>query len=358
MKFTIEQRVENFKKYYVRENERPLFGFYIRSEYPLQRYGAAKEIPERNELTPEDFPVEGYVKDSKDLFEEHEACGGDFIWSASAFWGIPWVEAALGCPIIADHSTGSIHTEKPENISLPEDIPEFDENSPWLVKMDEFLKALAEGSNGKWPLATTRMRGIADLLSTFYGGDSFVFKMMEAADEVHEVCEKFTDFWLKMAKFQLERIPDFHGGVGSFYYNMWAPAGTVWHQEDASALLSPGLYDQFIKPYDEKIAKELDNCIMHLHPSGFMPIEQLVEMEMTAIELHVDEGGKPARELNEHHKKIMAKKPLLIWGHLSEDDMDYIFSELPAEGLAVMTTVENPVDAVKYWEKYMSKYGV
>ena len=38
---------------------------------------------------------------------------------------------------------------------------------------------------------------------------------------------------------QIERIPDFHGGVGSFYYNAWAPKGTIWHQEDAAALLSP-----------------------------------------------------------------------------------------------------------------------
>ena len=42
-----------------------------------------------------------------------EEAGGDFIWAASSFWGIPWIEAALGCDIFASHETGSIHAETP-----------------------------------------------------------------------------------------------------------------------------------------------------------------------------------------------------------------------------------------------------
>jgi hypothetical protein len=104
-------------------NDRPLFGFYVRSEYRLFRYPATRSLPDDRPLTPDDFDVAPYLDDCDQLFAEHEACGGDFIWSASAYWGIPWLEAALGCPIIADHNTGSIRSETPAAFSGPESIP-------------------------------------------------------------------------------------------------------------------------------------------------------------------------------------------------------------------------------------------
>ena len=120
----------------------------------------------------------------------------------------------------------------------------------------------------RWPIATTRMRGISDLLSLLYGGKEFIFALMEKPDEVLEVCEKLTEFWISFGRMQIERIPLFHEGIGSFYYNCWAPAGTIWLQEDAASLLSLELYQTFIKPWDERIVEAFEGCIMHLHSSS------------------------------------------------------------------------------------------
>lgn len=350
--FSMQKRVENFRLFYKKLNKRPLLGFFVGSEYPLYRYKAAKNLPTGRALKPDDFCVEEYVKDSEYLFNEHEACGGDFIWSGSAFWGIPWLEAALGCEIFADHSTGSIYSKPPSKFNGTDYIPEFDVSLPWIKKMVEFINALAEKSEGRWPIGTTRMRGISDLLSALYGGDKFIFAMMEEAKTVKKVCERLTNFWIKFGKLQLENIPLFFGGVGSFYYNMWAPKGTVWLQEDAAALLSPELFDTFIRPYDEKIVNSFEGCIIHQHPSGFLPLDDYLGMNVTALELHIDEGGPGAQRLYEKHIKILQYKPLLIWGNISSRDMDWIFSKLPPEGLAVCTVVSSPKEARELWAKY------
>lgn len=352
--FSIKERVEHFKKFYKQENKRPLFGFYIESEYPLFRYKAAENLTQDRPLQPEDFQVKEYLDDCDRLFQLHEDCGGDFIWSGSAFWGIPWLEAALGCPIFADHSTGSIYTKPPENFTGSEFIPQFDQSNPWIKKTEEFLTAMRERSKGRWPLGTTRMRGLSDLLSALYGGEQFVFAMMEKPGEVKRVCKKLTDFWIKYGEFQLQRIPPFYGGVGSFYYNMWAPAGTVWYQEDAAALLSPDLFNEFIRPWDEKIVESFPGCIIHQHPTGYLPTEAYIEMGMTALELHVDEAGPAARELYDRHMQILEEKPLLIWGNLSQDDLDWVFQELPPEGLAIHKVVDSVAEAHHLWEKYSS----
>ena len=198
--FTIDERVERFRKFYKKENSRALFGFFSGSEYPLFRYNAAKKLPENIALTPDDFIVEEYLDDFDRLFNEHEMCGGDFIWSGSAFWGIPWLEAALGCPIFANHQTGSIYSNPIIDEKETFYVPNFDENSPWIVKTKEFLKKMAERSSGKWPIGTTRMRGITDILAAIYGGERFLDELMFGSEEICMHIDRITDFWIKYGK--------------------------------------------------------------------------------------------------------------------------------------------------------------
>ncbi len=353
-KKSIEVRVNQFKLFYNKKNERPLFGFFLGSEYPIHRYPAAINIPEKTLLTPDHFNIDAYLDDFDLLFKNHEECGGDFIWSSSIYWGIPWVEAALGCPImLSSFSSGSIHAETLPGFKGPDDIPHFSMANPWVKKAVEFLEQTAARSKGRYPIATTRMRGISDLLSLLYGGENLIYTMLSNPDEIEKVAEKLTDFWISFGKMQIERIPEFHGGIGSFYYNAWAPKGTIWHQEDAAALLSPDMYDAFIRKWDEKIVGAFEGCIMHQHSNGYFPYEFYVDMNFTALELHIDSGGPTAESLAPVYKKIMEKKPLIIWGEIPETDLDWIFNHLPSEGLAVITVVKNPDDALNLWNKYM-----
>lgn len=348
--YSMEERVDSFKKYYARQNKRALFGFYVGGEYPMFQYEASRVLPEDRPLTPEDFDIDSYLDDCDRLFDLHESCGGDFVWSASPFWGVPWLEAALGCPIYAKHSTGALHSEPPANFTRADSIPDFDEASPWVRKTKDFITAMAKRSGGRWPIGTTRMRGISDLLSALYGGENFIYAIMENPDEVMRVCEKLTDFWIKFGKMQLEAIPPFHGGVGSYFYNMWAPEGTVWLQEDAVALLSPRLYDEFIKLFDERIVKAFSHCIIHQHSTGFVPTKEYIDMGMTALELHVDEAGPKVEELLDRYRRILNEKPLLIWGKISKEEFRKILTELPCSGLAVNIMIPVPEEAGGYIE--------
>jgi hypothetical protein len=73
------------------------------------------------------------------------------------------------------------------------------------------------------------------------------------------------------------------------------------------------------------------------------------------MELHIDTGGPSAEALYETHKKILAKKPLLIWGDIPEKDLDWIFSKLPPQGLAVNTVVNSSEQAEILYSKYGRK---
>lgn len=349
---SIAERVAGFHRFYARTNERPLLGFFRGSEFPLFRYRASRSLPVERVLQPDDIDATAYAVDAARLFREHEDCGGDFIWSGSAFWGVPWIEAALGCSLHADLTTGSISSRPPTRFRGPGDVPTFDRHSPWIKKLAESIDSLAETSGGQWPIGTTRMRGISDLLAALYGGEAFLYAMLERPQEVREVCRRLTEFWIQCGAFQLERIPLFHDGVGSFCYNLWAPSDTVWYQEDYVAMLSPRFFDEFIRPCGEEIVRAFQHCILHMHPSGFLPLDSYLQMDFTALELHVDQGGPTVEELLQKHRRVLATKPLLIWGPLRQNDLDWLFTQLPSQGLAVMPIVADAEEAQALWQRY------
>lgn len=237
-------------------------------------------------VRPENVVVADYLDDTGWLFREHEVAGGDFVFAAAPFPGLPWVEASLGCGVEADHTSGSTRSTPPPGFALNPVVPQFSADNPWVTKMLEFVPALEAQSAGRYPVGVTLMRGIADLLSALYGPENFVLRMYDDPEEVHSVVGHLTEYWIAFGRCLLDQLPLFHGGTNSFFYGLWCPGKMIWLQEDAVALLSPALYEKFIYPADCRIAGSFENAVMHLHPTRFIPSRQLVATNLAAIELH------------------------------------------------------------------------
>lgn len=337
----LPERLDRLARWWRRENDRPLIGFTLGSYYPLHRYprGAAR-LPE-GVVRPEDVAVADFLDDTDRLFEMHEQAGGDLVFSAAPFMGLPWVEASLGCGVVADHGAGSLRSTPPPDFARHPVVPNFSPANPWVAKMLEFIPALAARSAGRYPVGVTLMRGISDLLSALYGGGDFVLRMMDAPEEIHAVVGRLTEYWIAFGRCLLDRLPLFHGGTGSFFYSLWAPGHMIWLQEDASALLSPALYEEFIYPADCCIARAFEHAIIHLHPTRFIPAKHLVQSSLGAIELHIDFDGPRAAALESHYRAVLDSKPLLVWGDVTEPDLDFLLTQLPHRGLAVNVIVES-----------------
>ncbi len=343
----VEEKITAFTSFYEMDlSNGPLVGFYYGTYYPLQRYQGASSLPSGT-IRPENLRPADFMADYRRLFELHNSAAGDTIWSGSLFWGIPWMEALAGCSVIADHDTGSSRSVPPQ--TLPDvRIPRFSGTAPWSSKAAEFLDALT-ASPPPYPLGTTLMRGFSDILSALYGSPDFVYRLLDGGSEMRKIIEKIADLWIGFADFQLDRFPDFHGGVGSFIYNMWMPGRGAWIQEDASALLSPGLFETWITPAIEKVIDHLDSVIIHLHPSTYIPIDPLLGTGLSAIELHIDRGGPTAEDLLPVYRKIQSRKPLIIWGDLTEEDIRFIRNNLDPASLVVLPVVETYQDAEQIW---------
>lgn len=349
MRIPLPERLDRLEAWFNARNDRPVFGFTLGSYYPLRRYPqGTKNL--KGVIGPEAINVEEFLEDTDRLYELHEAAGGDFVFSAAPFFGVPWVESALGCGVEADHTTGSMRSIPPPGFAGKGSVPEFSDRNPWVAKMLEFIPALASRGRGRYPVGNTLMRGVSDLLSALYGGEKFIYRMCDEPEEVRAVIGRLTEFWIAFGRCLLDRLPLFHGGTGSFMYGLWSPGKLIWLQEDAAALLSPAMYEESILPADRAIASAFERTIIHLHPTRFIPVKCLAETALSAIELHIDHDGPRAEKLWEHYKQIMARKPLYVWGDVTEADLEFLFSHLPHAGLAVNVIVEMPEQAHALWE--------
>ncbi len=346
-------RADRFRRYLARENARPLLGFYTKSEYPLKRYPSAQRLPSGRALQPQDFDIHALACDAEALYAAHEALGGDFLYAASAFWGVPWLEALLGCSVYVNEASGALDARPPADC---ERLPAFSEGNAWAQLAAAMLKEHAAVSGGRYPLATTRVRGVSDALQMLFGGEGFLYRLMDEPEGTAAVCERVADTIAAFSLFQHRHIPPFFGGCGSFYYHMWGPPGTVWLQEDAAALLSPALYRQHIAPHVACVVQRAGPCVMHMHPTAYVPLEEYLRLPLLALELHVDVGGPSPLQLEARHRAILAHKPLLVWGRLCQEEIRDLFRRLPHAGLAVLTQVEGPQEARAIWDTVMEGY--
>ena len=347
------ERLHRLTQWLERRNTRPLLGFTLGSYYPLRRYPAGSRFLPEGPVLPEHIVAEAFLEDTERLFQMHEEAGGDYIFSAAPFLGIPWIEASLGCGVVADHATGSTRSMPPAAFAQNPVVPRFSQDNAWVARMLEFIPLLEQQSAGRFPVGVTLMRGISDLLSALYGSEKFVLRMHDDPAEVQDVIAQLTEYWIAFGRSLLERLPLFHGGTGSFSYSLWCPGKMIWLQEDAIALLSPRLYERFIYPADCRIAEILPHTIMHLHPARLIPSRQLARSQLAAIELHIDHDGPRAEALEPHYRAVLEAKPLLIWGDLNDADLDFVFSRLPHAGLAVNVVVDSVAQARAVWERVM-----
>jgi hypothetical protein len=353
MYIPLEERIAGSTRWFERRNERPLIGFTLGSYYPLRRYPKGVRNLPSGPIGPGDIHVEDFLDDSDDLHRLHEEAGGDQIWSAAPFIGVPWLEAALGCGVIADLGTGSSRSTPPPWFADHPSIPVFSSSNPWVEKLLEFIPVLEARSAGRYPVGATLMRGISDLLSALYGGGNFVLKMHDDPEEIQAMVDGLTEFWIAFGRCVLDRLPLFHGGTGCYMYGQWCPGKTIWLQEDAVALLSPALFNRHIYPADVKIAEAFEHVAIHLHPTRYIASQLLSESPISMVELHLDFDGPRAQKLAPHHRILLKSKPLLVWGDVHASDLEFMLAELPSEGLAINLIVGSVEEAHRIWDHAM-----
>ena len=341
MNIDIKERIQRHQAWRLREPvSHALTGLLWEPDIPplpamLDSVGTGSEVKPEH-IHPEMFLpyVEGWYQLDRGLVT------GSIQPFTPAF-GMPWMEAIAGCPVMAH--PGSLWAETALESYQSREPFKFDSDNPWLRKLVEFTREMVRFSAGRFPVALPQMRGPLDILAALRTPAQMCIDIVEDPGAVCDVLAELTDLWIATAQVLLAEIEPFHGGYSS-RMKMWAPGKTVTPQNDVSTLISPRMYRERVFPFDAKIFKSFPYHSFHMHSTEHHHVETLLSSpELTAIQLTLEHtlGGPPLGKILGVAEKILAKKPLILVP-LDLESANICLERLPAAGLAVMVGINSP----------------
>ncbi|NIN97371.1 MAG: hypothetical protein GTN93_19880 [Anaerolineae bacterium] len=330
----MKQRCHAF--WHMEPTDRPLIAMYVGNWVPGLSYPSGTARMPEDVITPESVPIKEFLADYERLYQVHLDAGGDIPWVAVPYWGIPWLEAILGCQI--QHSAGTAWSEPWMKGYEALDTLSVSADNAWLKKLLEFTEALVDLSNRRFPVGQTLMRGISDLVAALRGHTQSILDLYDHPEELDVLIERLTSIWMQVARAHMELIPPFQGGsVLGVVWPVWAPDTAGWTQEDAAALWSPTFFRQYLLPKVRELTSMFEFGGVHLHSPFLYPVEQYLTVDsVRVIEINKDVRGPTLPELAPTIREIQeAGKPVLVWGEFDDADLEFVCQELDPRGLCL-----------------------
>lgn len=336
-----EERIARYQAWRLRRPaERPMYGLLWEPDIPplprfLERVGIGASVV-AGQIDPDEFlpSVERWHSRASEL-------PGDVVQRFTPAYGIPWMEAIAGCPVVAHPGSLWAAPCLPDYTSRSR--LQFTPHNPWFQTLIECTRRMVAQSAGRFPVAVPQMRGPLDTLSAMRTPAQMCLDLLERADDVRRLLDELTAIWIAVAEAVQAEIPAFHGGYAT-RMGMWAPGPALTMQNDVSTLVSGQTYRQFALPHDRRITEQFAYVDFHMHSSEYHQIDAILELErLTAIQLTLEHtlGGPPLDVLLDKARRILQVKPLLLVC-LDCDTAERCVEQLPAEGLCVMVACNEP----------------
>jgi hypothetical protein len=229
-------------------------------------------------------------------------------------------------------------------------------NQVWFDKYLEFTDMLQKLSKGRFPVGQPIMRGPSDIIGTILGQDRMVYYFYDNPDRTVELLNEATAIFLDVIKEQKKHIDTFYGGTSMGFYDLWCPGNCIWFQDDLNALLSPGIYENYVYDTHKWISKSYDYSMFHLHPASFFILDYLIKIkELKAIQINKDVGGPSVEEMIPLLQKVQQEKNLVLWGDFNEYELNILRGKLRPEGLYIIIFSED--EGIEHINKLRSVFA-
>ncbi len=282
--------------------DRPLVGAWLGGYFPAGQFprGTAG-WREGQAIFAGDVALGPFAADYEDLFRLHRDLEDDFVYMGSAYWGVPWLEAILGCPVRAGKTTCWAGPCLDRLSDPPHTIEDLDDNA-WLQCLLRFTRELVSLVAGRFPVCAPLLRGPGDAASAMRGAMHFVMEFLDDPAGVHRLLEHCAAVRSEVLRRLHPIIPAWHGtyACGGYPSRIWSRRRVAYCQEDFLALLNPALFREFLLPLHQDMCLAAEMNFIHLHSRCLWPVDILLaDGRYDVLEINIDhEGaGPPVREL-------------------------------------------------------------
>jgi len=339
--------------------DRPLLGAWVGGYYPADQFPQGHHAWQIGQLLrPADVCFDAFHSDYETVYRMHREAEDDFFYVGSAYWGIPWLEAILGCAVHVGETSCWAEMCSPDRC-------DFDlRDNAWFQCLMRFTQDLLQLAAGRFPVCAPLLRGPGDAACAVCGPEAVAMALIDGEPWIDELLARCARVRLKVLEHLHGVIPAWLGthAVGGYACRVWAARPVAYYQEDSAAVLNPRLFADHLLPL-ARLTKPLAAVhFIHLHSSCLYMVDALLADDTFAvIEVNLDHPGSSpplAQYLPVLRRIQQAGRPLLLWGEIGPSDWDLLQRGLSPTGLSIQPIVESPDDIRRYrWRRDNREHG-
>lgn len=232
---------------------------------------------------------------------------------------------------------------------------QYDPDNIWLKRVKDISRVAMERWKGLVQLGMTDLGGNLDILSTFRPSENLLLDLYDHPDEVKRLTWEAHKLWWKYYEEINQVLQPTNPG-----YTAWAPIYSespyYMLQCDFCYMISPKMFDEFVKPELAETCRKLVNPFYHLDGPGQLPhLDSLLSIkELKGVQWVPGDGQPGLTEWPEVYRKIRkAGKLIQLWGNF--DTLDKLTEQLgSSKGVVIMigANISQEGEAKAFLKKY------
>jgi len=289
----------------------------------------------RATVCPEDLNGDFVATEYEYSFSRRQVLCDDFMAFSSVWRGIPWLEAACGCPV--RYSEGSLapgHFARSAHEVAELTMPS---PHPWLDCMRRETVRIAASLDPDCWLSTSILRGSSDALAAIRGMTEFFMDLHDNPSAVAKAAGRINEVLTTLLDIHYSVVQPKLGGYGH-WFGYWAPGKTAMLQEDALGMVSPSVYRDIFMPLNAAIVKHLGpNVLFHFHSTGYKHYKHVLEIPgLAGVQMSMEAIGPTLLDLVPVFREILEKTRFLLQVCTGFEYLPEVLRQIPHEGLYVI----------------------
>lgn len=283
---------KDYTAWWKNELDRPLVNIRLRGKDPGRKQPAVPLLSQANctdlSISPKD------IIDRIDYeLSQYEYLGDSFPYFSLSCFGPGVVAAFLGAEL--DNKTGRVWFHPKEILPIEELHFTYDPDNVWLNRIKEICRTGMEFWQGQVLLGMPDLGGTLDILSAFRPGELLLMDFYDDPEEVERLVWELHELWLKYYAEINSVLQPVNPGY-SDWAGMYSADPSYVVQSDISYMLSPQMFEEFVRPELKATCQALDNVLYHMDGVGQLNhLDSLLAIdEINTIQWQPGEG-KPAQ---------------------------------------------------------------
>ena len=283
---------------------------------------------------------------------------GDAYPHVMPYFGPGVLAACLGAQLKNADST--VWFRPQENLPIKDIRFVHSESDYWRQRILSLCAEAREYWDGLVQVDMTDLGGSLDVISTFRPNEGLLTDLYDAPDEVKRLTWETHEIWWRFFDEIVEMFSPRNPGHTSWGC-MFSEETHYMLQCDFAYMISPEMFDEFVKPELAASCRKLKNAFYHLDGKGQLPhLDSLLSIpELKGIQWIPGEPFSDTVHWPEVYRKIRGAGKLtqmFSWqSEMGVEALDVIADQVgSAEGIAmaVLGTIEDEEKMMRFCEKY------